>query len=359
MANNNKMSTITGKGFVVLSSTTGEVAKCLNNLPSVQAVRGSVWDGSVSTALVDDIKAGNYVPPIVFAGEGEDAACVDGQQRSRAIAAAVGDKRLTGTEPVLVAVDRARTVEEAFRVLNIGVPVGASLVSAMDMGTAGKYVIELAAHPYFRGVDWTRTQEKRTSSADFASAALAIFAGWNAPESSAKMCSIWLKANVAAVTPDVMAAVSAYLYRLNEVVQPLYESAKVKGKAGKPARAILNKLKRKNLFMTVSGVVADGAEVGLAVKALSRDDLLCDVQYEVRAKTTGKTRLVTAKWSIGAGSSGSYSEYADRLRVLTAAIASLDTVAPKTVTEQKAAADVANTDTADLAAALGLEAVNG
>lgn len=345
---------ITNGKSTIRTTTTAKVAEMLGRLPSVQLVRGSVWDTKAADNLTADIKAGLYVPPIVLAGTLDDATIVDGQQRTLSISAGIKDGRLTGEELVYLAIDSGRSVEDAFAVLNIGVPVGAALVSAMEIGgNVGSAVVDIAAHPYLSSMRWTHTQDRRTAKADFAAATLAIFAGWDSPESSVKACSSWLASNADKVTTDAVMGATACLDALQAVTSKYVTDSVIKGTGGKAARAILAQLRKKNLHMTVCGAVYAGKAVEQAVNALQRPDLLVDTKY-TGYNATGRKVAKTAHWSIGAGSSGSNAEYVDRLQVLLSACDNLHVPAPKTNADTKAAAAVADATGEDLAAALGL-----
>ena len=92
----NIINAISGK-YLVKAVTVRELVESAPNLPAMQRVRGSVWKPEVSSALVEDIKAGLYVPPIVLAGDVDHADVADGQQRLTAISAAYGKADLPGT----------------------------------------------------------------------------------------------------------------------------------------------------------------------------------------------------------------------------------------------------------------------
>ena len=367
--NNNKTTAavITGKSWTVRPVTVKQLETLLSNLPPVQRVRGSVWPSDVAEGLVSAVREGLYVPPVVVVADGgniEEAALVDGQQRSLSLVAAMKAGTLTGNESILLAMETGRSVEDAFAALNIGVPVGGALVAAMGIGGAtGEALVKLAAHSYFNTVKWSGIQGKRTERAAFAASVLAIFAGWSAPCSSAKDTAAWLRNNTDLITPQVIADAAAFLDGMDAATAPHVTAAAVKGKAGAAARSLLSKLRRKNLFMTVTAAAAEGASPAACVAVMSRYDELLDGQEVTYTIKTPKGREVkrTAKWAVGAGSSGSNSEFNERLVVFRAALTRADEapVAVSSKAEAHAAADVAETPTSELEAALGIAAKEG
>lgn len=340
--------------------TVDSLAAAAPNIPAAQAVRGSVWTAETSEKLVKDIKAGLYVPPLVLAGAGDESIDLsDGQQRLKAILTAYGKGNLPGDTCIPVAIDAGRTFAESFAALNQGVPVGKALAAAMgykDSGTRDA-IIRLAAHPLFGSIKWTTAQVQRTSRAEFASAALAICAGWSSPESSTKACNAWLAANAAAITPDVVTLAEDTLTAINAALAPYIAHDKDKGAEGKKARRIMADVKKKGTYMSV---VAVGIESGLPmadiVAALDRDDLLTPVTMEEINKATGRKRKVTYQWAVGGGTSGSNADYIARNKVLTHA-ASILPDAVEVPGERKAAEDAAaalQAEAEDIAATLGI-----
>lgn len=336
------------------------LAAAAPNIPAAQAVRGSVWSAETSNKLVEDIKAGLYVPPLVLAGAGDESIDLsDGQQRLKAILAAHAKGNLPGDICIPIAIDAGRTFSESFAALNQGVPVGKALTAAMgykDNGTRDA-IIRLAAHPLFGSIRWTTAQIQRTSRAEFASAALAICAGWSSPESSTKACNAWLAANAAAITPDVVTLAEDTLTAINTALVPYIAHDKDKGAEGKRARRILSDAKKKGTYMSVVAVaVESGLPVADIVAALDRDDLLTPVTVEEINKATGRKRKVTYQWAVGGGTSGSNADYIARNKVLAHAAAILPEAA-EVPGERKAAEDAAaalQAEAEDIAASLGL-----
>ena len=346
--------------YLVKAVTVKELVESAPNLPAMQRVRGSVWKPEVSTALVEDIKAGLYVPPIVLAGDVDHADVSDGQQRLTAITAAYGKGVLPGDCTVLVAVDAGRSFVESFKVLNMGVPVGSSLVQAASYDSAvTDAIIRLAAHPLFGLYRWTSTQVLRTARAEFASVALAIAAGWATPCSSTKECSAWLKKSAALIDGTAVQTAEDALEAIRVALVPYDQLKDIKDKARKEevkrARKILANLRKKNLFLTAVGVALKGGDMGDYVMLTTMDALLGE-KTVYSATVNGRQKKMVAKWSIGGGSSGSYQEYRDRLIVAMDKLPRVKERLTTTTGEDEAAAlaDTAESDAAALADALGI-----
>lgn len=355
----NIITAMSGK-YLVKSVTIKELVESAPNLPAMQRVRGSVWKPEVSAALVEDIKSGLYVPPIVLAGDVDHADVADGQQRLTAISAAYGKGELPGDCTVLVAVDAGRSFVDSFRVLNMGVPVGSSLVQAAsyDSGVTDA-IIRLAAHPLFGLYKWTSTQVLRTARAEFASVALAICAGWATPCSSTKECAAWLRKSAALIDDTAVQAAEDALESIRLALVPYDTIKDVKDKARreevKRARKILANLRKKNLFLTAVGVALKGGDMTDYVVLTTMDSLLGE-KTVYSATVNGRQKKMVAKWSIGGGSSGSYQEYRDRLIVAMDKLPRVkERMATSTAEDEAAnAADAAESDAAALADALGI-----
>lgn len=355
----NIINAVSGK-YLVKAVTVKELVESAPNLPAMQKVRGSVWKPEVSNALVEDIKSGLYVPPIVLAGDVDHADVADGQQRLTAINTAYGKGDLPGDCTVLVAVDAGRSFVESFKVLNMGVPVGSSLVQAAsyDSGVTDA-IIRLAAHPLFSLYRWTSTQVLRTARAEFASVALAIAAGWATPCSSTKECAAWLKKSAALIDDAAVQTAEDALESIRVALVPYDQIKDIKDKARKEetarARKILANLRKKNLFLTAVGVALKGGDMSDYVMLTTMDSLLGE-KTVYSATVNGRQKKMVAKWSIGGGSSGSYQEYRDRLIV---AMDKLPRVKERLTTstgedDAAALADAAENDAAALADALGI-----
>lgn len=346
--------------FLVKLVTVRELVESAPNLPIMQKVRGLVWKPEVSSGLVEDIKSGLYMPPIVLAGDVENADVSDGQQRLTAITRAYAKGDLPGDCAVLVAVDAGRTFTESFRVLNIGVPMGASMVQAASYDEHTQdAATRLAIHPLFDLYKWTSTQVLRTARMEYASHALAIAAGWATPSSSTKECAAWLKKNSALVDEAAVQTAADALEAIRAALVPYDQLKDIKDKARKEevkrARKILANLKKKNLYLTAVGVAMKGGDMADYVMLTTMDALLGE-KTVYSATVNGRQKKMVAKWSIGGGSSGSYQEYRDRLIV---AMDKLPRVKERLTTstgedEAAALADTAESDAAALADALGI-----
>lgn len=132
------------KNYEISMSKASTVAEAMKSLPVFQTVRGSnQWNAEKREQLINDLIAGKYIPPIAYGyvtdeDGNKSLAIMDGQQRGNAIREAVENGKLSPETEVLIAIDKARDGAELFRVLNIGVPVGSALVTAVSLeGVAG------------------------------------------------------------------------------------------------------------------------------------------------------------------------------------------------------------------------------
>ena len=329
------------KNFTVEINNAETVAAAMDSLPIYQSIRGcDQWSQEKRDALVKDILGGLYVPPIVFAIEvdpetGEKRLIIiDGQQRGRAIRDAVANGTMPKDTPIVTAVDSGRTGEDAFRVLNIGCPVGSALVTAVSLdGTAGKALLACAEHNALALVPWSAIQNGRTEKAAFAASALAIAAGWSFVESSTKATEKWLKDNAEVVDDDakakalsVLDRIAAALVVLDDIAQDGTRgidgaevfadektAAKVAKARAKAARRALGTIRKKNNFISLVQAVADDYDA-MDVIALFSDSLVWTKGGTYQpSREDGKGRL---KKSIaiptGAGSSGSLIDTARR-----------------------------------------------
>ena len=315
------------------------VAAAMDSLPIYQSIRGcDQWTQEKRDALVKDILGGLYVPPIVFAVEIDEETgekrlvIIDGQQRGRAIRDAVKNGTMPKDTPIITAVDNGRTGEDAFRVLNIGCPVGSALVTAVSLdGTAGKALLACAKHSALSLIPWSAIQNGRTEKAAFAASALAIAAGWLFVESSTKATEKWLKDNAEAVDDDAKAKALAVLNRIAAALVVLDDiakdgaqgmdgatmdektAAKVAKARAKAARRALGTVRKKNNFISLVQAVADDYDA-MDVIALFSDSLVWAKGGTYQpSREDGKGRLKKAvAIPTGAGSSGSLIDTARR-----------------------------------------------
>ena len=381
------------KNFTVEVNNAETVAAAMDSLPIYQAIRGcDQWTQEKRNALVKDILGGLYVPPIVFAVETDAETCekrlviIDGQQRGRAIRDAVKNGTMPKDTPIVTAVDNGRTGEDAFRVLNIGCPVGSALVTAVSLdGTAGKALLACAEHNALSLVPWSAIQNGRTEKAAFAASVLAICAGWSFVESSTKATEKWLKDNAEAVDDDakvkalnVLDRIAGALVVLDDIAQDGTHgidgaevfadekaAAKVAKARAKAARRALGTIRKKNNFISLVQAVADDYDA-MDVIALFSDSLVWTKGGTYQpSREDGKGRL---KKSIaiptGAGSSGSLIDTARRFDAVKYFLdgegdynRDIFADAEKDATEKaadKAAEKALDCDTSALKAALGM-----
>lgn len=381
------------KNFTVEINNAETVAAAMDSLPIYQTIRGcDQWTQEKRDALVKDILGGLYVPPIVFAVEtdaetGEKRlVIIDGQQRGRAIRDAVANGTMPKDTPIVTAVDSGRTGEDAFRVLNIGCPVGSALVTAVSLdGTAGKALLACAEHNALALVPWSAIQNGRTEKAAFAASALAIAAGWSFVESSTKATEKWLKDNAEAVDDDAKAKALNVLDRIAAALVVLDDIAKdgTRGIGGaevfadektaakmakaraKAARRALGTIRKKNNFISLVQAVVDDYDA-MDVIALFADSLVWAKGGTYQpSREDGKGRLKKAiAIPTGAGSSGSLIDTARRFDAVKYFLdgegdynRDIFADAEKDATEKaadKAAEKALDCDTSALKAALGM-----
>lgn len=378
------------KYFTVEVNSAETVAAAMDSLPIYQAIRGcDQWTQEKRDALVKDILGGLYVPPIVFAVETDPETdekrlvIIDGQQRGRAIRDAVKNGTMPKDTPIVTAVDNGRTGEDAFRVLNIGCPVGSALVTAVSLdGTAGKALLACAEHNALSLIPWSAIQNGRTEKAAFAASALAICAGWSFVESSTKATEKWLKDNAEAVDDDAKAKALSVLDRIAAALLVLDDiakdgmhgadmfadektAAKVAKARAKAARRALGTVRKKNNFISLVQAVADDYDA-MDVIALFSDSLVWAKGGTYQpSREDGKGRLKKAvAIPTGAGSSGSLIDTARRFDAVKYFLdgegdynRDIFADAEKDATEKaadKAAEKALDCDTSALKAALGM-----
>lgn len=366
------MNKIEMNGWTVEISTAAVVAEGMKTLPTYQTIRGAKqWNADRREALIADLAAGLYMPPIVYAWETDSEGerrltIVDGQQRGAAIAAALAEGKIAADAPILVAIDNDRTGADCFRVLNIGVPVGSALVTAVSLeGVAGQALLAVAEHRALDLVPWSAIQTGRTERAAFAASLLAVACGWTMPESSTKACEAWLKEHGGEVDADGKAAALAIADRIADALAPYAETANgTDKKRAKVARRVLGGVRKKNNWLTLCQLVADeiSAEDAVALFADSVAWAKGSRYYPTAVKGGGRVKTAVAI-PMGGGSSGNAIDTAKRLDAACYYItdggeyardpyAEIDAESGAKA-ERKAAEKVANIDGGALAALIG------
>lgn len=361
------------KNYTMELSTAAVVAKGMETLPVFQTVRGhEQWNAEKRAKFLADLAAGLLVPPISYGYVTEEdgtklLAIMDGQQRGNAIREALAAGTLAPDTLVPIAIDSVRDGAELFRVLNVGVPVGSALVTAVSLeGVAGQALLAIAEHRALDLVPWSAIQTGRTERAAFAASLLAVACGWAMPESSTKACEAWLKEHGAEVDNDGKAAALAISDRIAEALAPYAETANgTDKKRAKVARRVLGGVRKKNNWLTLCQLVADEISAEDAV-ALFADNVAWAKgarYYPTAVKGGGRVKTAVAI-PMGGGSSGSAIDTAKRLDAALYYItdggeyqrdpyAEIDADNGARV-ERKAAEKVAGIDGGALAAALGV-----
>lgn len=338
------------KNYTICTATVKEVAE-LDNLPTVQQVRGSVWPAEQAETFVKDVAAGKFFPAIVYTIDKDgEKACVDGQQRSKTLRDALKAGKLTGDETVIVAISN-NTIEDDFKRLNVGVPVAKALVTTAELGTSGESVLTVASHPYFTGVKFSGLQVQRCARADMALGILCICSGWNYPNSNTKDAAAWIKAHSADVTEDSVKDTLGCLDAISDAVKRYTDFIEKNGKSKActaTARRLVAGLRKKNLFYTAIDAINAGYDAKDVLAALANQDMLDSAKVPLETVTNGRKKTENISWPVGGGSSGSSIDFTKRQTILEHVIGKLTPEArecgltvPKKDEEKKAKADAA------------------
>ena len=310
------------KNYEISMSKAATVAEGMKSLPVFQTVRGSnQWNAEKREQFVNDLAAGKYIPPIAYGYVTDEdgnktLAIMDGQQRGNAIREAVENGKLAPETEVLIAIDKTREGSELFRVLNIGVPVGSALVTAVSLeGVAGQALLAVAEHKALDLVPWSAIQTGRTERAAFAATLLAIAAGWAMPESSTKACEAWLKEHAAEVDGEGKAAALAMADRIAAALVPYAETVSGEDKKrAKVARKVLGGIRKKNNWLTLCQLVKDDYSAEDAVALFADGEVWTKGGRYYPTAVQGGKRLKTAYTiPMGGGSSGNAVDTAKRL----------------------------------------------
>lgn len=296
------------------------------DLPAVQTVRGPVWPLSQTSQYIDDVVNGHYTPPLTIADDGENRVIVDGLQRRTALAAGVRLGKISPDVPVYVVVVETVQIDTYFQRLNIGIPVGKSLVVAAGVPCKDA-VFEVADHQLFANMGMSALQKQRAAHADMAIAALSIVGGWSDVTSNSKDAIKWLTDNVERITPEVIARTIDILYAIDKAAER-YRAFVADHPKSKPqtvtARGLLSDLRKKNILYTVMDAVNQGMDASHVLAALTFRDRLDQGATYTETLKNGKTRERRADWTVGGGSSGSNADFVQRQIVLQSVVDGLN-----------------------------------
>ncbi len=349
--------TNTGASVVEISIADLQTAE----LPTIQAVRGTVWAVEQKAQLVLDYKAGKYIPPITLVQSMDEDdnsvfSLIDGQQRMNTLTEAV-DKGLIDPESPVLCVVIDGDPSTYFHRLNVGVPVGKAIVSSVNLGTAGETVLKLAQHPIWSNMGLSNLQKQRGAHADMALAILAICGGWTDVESASKAAIAFVKDNREACEAAYQRAYDL-LTDMDNASKAYRDYISKHGKSNKAtvtARRVLSDLRKKNLLYTVvDGIVNGAIDTSHALAALTfRDRLEEPLRYTY--EVNGKERKAVAKWTVGGGSSGSNTDFVQRQRVFANVAAGLSAADLMNGLTEEAKAEPATSevDSAAVAALIG------
>lgn len=317
--NINRIAEINGNAYI----GTVTVADIIDaDLPAVQTVRGPVWPLAQTSQYIDDVVAGHYTPPLTIADDGENRVIVDGLQRRTALAAGVRLKRISPDMLVHVVVVETADVDTYFQRLNIGIPVGKSLVVAAGV-PCKEAVFRVAEHQLFANMGMSALQKQRAAHADMAIAALCIVGGWTDTTSNSKDAIKWLSDNAEHITPDVIDRTIDILYAIDTAAER-YRAFVAAHPKSKPqtvtARGLLSDLRKKNILYTVIDAANQGMDAVLVLAALTFRDRLDQGATFTETLKNGKTRERRADWTVGGGSSGSNADFVQRQIVLQSVV---------------------------------------
>lgn len=349
--------TNTGASVVEISIADLQTAE----LPTIQAVRGTVWAVEQKAQLVLDYKAGKYVPPITLVQSMDEDdnpvfSLIDGQQRMSTLTEAV-DRGLIDPESPVLCVVIDGDANTYFHRLNVGVPVGKAIVSSVNLGSAGETVLKLAQHPIWSNMGLSNLQKQRGAHADMALAILAICGGWTDVESTSKAAITFVKDNREVCEAAYQRAYDL-LTDMDNASKAYRDYVSKHGKSNKAtvtARRVLSDLRKKNLLYTVvDGIVNGAIDPQRALATLTfRDRLEEPLKYTY--EVNGKERKAVAKWTVGGGSSGSNTDFVQRQRVFANVAAGLSDadLVNGLVDEVKTPVAETDVDTAAVAALMG------
>lgn len=341
-------------GAELVRTTCGEFA---NNtaLPEIQVVRGSdMWDGEKSLAFGADLTAGKYTPAptickaVVQDADGNDIETllvVDGQQRREAIRRCIAAGKLAPETPIDVIIVSGDNADDTFRRLNIGVTVAKSIVGSCDYDSdARKRINVLCAHPLFAAMGYSAYSRQNGIVSAVVQGAVAIVAQyidkdgkkspvWDSPSSNYTDAHKALGAHVADIPAAEWGRIAAMFDGMTEALNPYAEHIAKYGKTKKEtaaARKLFSDLRKKNLFFSAVDAIGNGgmsaADVFAALTMTDTLDEYKDTPYIYTVNVAGNKTKLSARWTVGGGSSGSNADFGQRKIILSAVVAGLTDV---------------------------------
>lgn len=322
------------------------------SMPEIQVVRGAdMWAADKSLAFAADLAAGKYTPAptickaVVQDDDGNDKdilLVVDGQQRREALRRAVSAEKLDPDTMMDVIIVSADDADDTFRRLNIGVTVAKSIVGSCDYNDdARRNINVLCAHPLFAAMGYSAYSRQNGIVSAVVQGAVAIVAQytdkdgnltpvWDAPSSNYTDAHKALTAHVADIPAGEWGRIAAMFDGMVDALKPYAAHIQKYGKTKKEtsaSRKLFSDLRKKNLFFTAVDAIGNGLmTAGDVFAALTMTDTLNkykDVPYTYTVNVAGNKTKLSARWTVGGGSSGSNADFGQRKIILSAVVAGL------------------------------------
>ena len=321
-------------------------------MPEIQVVRGAdMWAADKSLAFAADLAAGKYTPAptickaVVQDEDGNDKTVllvVDGQQRREALRRAVAAGKIDPDTMMDVIIVSADDADDTFRRLNIGVTVAKSIVGSCDYDDdARRNINVLCAHPLFAAMGYSAYSRQNGIVSAVVQGAVAIVAQytdkdgnlspvWDSPSSNYTDAHKAMISHVADIPETEWDRIKAMFDGMADALQPYAAHIQKYGKTKKEtsaARKLFSDLRKKNLFFTAVDAVGNGGmSAGDVFAALTMTDTLNkykDTPYTYTVNVAGNKTKLSARWTVGGGSSGSNADFGQRKIILSAVVAGL------------------------------------
>lgn len=322
------------------------------SMPEIQVVRGAdMWAFDKSMAFASDLAAGKYTPAptickaTVQDDDGNDKdilLVVDGQQRREALRRAVAAEKLDPNTMLDVVIVSADDADDTFRRLNIGVTVAKSIVGSCDYDDdARKHINVLCAHPLFAALGYSAYSRQNGIVSAVVQGAVAIVAQyvdkdgklapvWDSPSSNYTDAHKALTSHVADISVAEWGRIAAMFDGMADALKPYAAHIAKYGKTKKEtaaARKLFSDMRKKNLFFTAVDAIGNGrmtaADVFAALTMTNTLDNYKDTPYTYTVNVAGNKTKLSARWTVGGGSSGSNADFGQRKIILSAVVAGL------------------------------------
>lgn len=321
-------------------------------MPEIQVVRGAdMWASDKSLAFAADLATGKYTPAptickaTVQDDDGDDKdilLVVDGQQRREALRRAVSAGKIDSDTMMDVIIVSADDADDTFRRLNIGVTVAKSIVGSCDYDDdARRNINVLCAHPLFAAMGYSAYSRQNGIVSAVVQGAVAIVAQytdkdgnnvpvWDSPSSNYTDAHKALAAHVADIPADEWERITAMFDGMADALAPYAAHIQKYGKTKKEtsaARKLFSDLRKKNLFFSAVDAIGNGgmnpADVFAALTLTDTLRKYQDTAYKYTVNVGGTKQTLSARWTVGGGSSGSNADFNQRKIILSAVVAGL------------------------------------